>query len=214
MQAVAAGTWTGFPFLYAWGLNSKGQLGLNDIANRSSPVQVDSLNTWHQITTGSLFNSAVKTNGTLWSWGYNNSGQLGQNNTTNRSSPVQIGALTTWSKVAAGYTHSLAIKTDGSLWSWGDNGYGKLGLGNVIPAFSSPVQVGALTTWSQVAGGRNFSLSIKTDGTIWGWGRNQNGQLGIGYDNQRISPVQVGALTTWLTLPKMPMAQHSLAIKG
>ena len=85
------------------------------------------------------------------------------------------------------------------LWSWGGNGYGELGLGNTTNR-SSPVQVGALTTWSNVFGGTNCSFAIKTDGTLWAWGLNTSGQLGIGHDASRSSPVQVGALTTWSKL--------------
>jgi alpha-tubulin suppressor-like RCC1 family protein len=79
-------------------------------------------------------------------------GRLGHNNTVALSSPVQIGALTTWSQIArAEKSHSLAIKTDGTMWSWGLGGSGQLGLGDAVYR-SSPVQIGALTTWSQIAG--------------------------------------------------------------
>jgi alpha-tubulin suppressor-like RCC1 family protein len=59
------------------------------------------------------------------------------------------------------------------------------------------VQVGALTTWAQVAGGYAFSLAIKTDGTMWSWGFNNEGALGLNDTIIRSSPVQIGALTTW-----------------
>jgi len=183
--------------LWIWGRNADGQLGLNDTANRSSPVQVGALTTWSQTAAGYKFSLAVKTDGTLWSWGYNTySGQLGLGDTANCSSPVQVGALTAWAQVAAGNNFSLAIKTDGALWSWGRNVEGMLGLNDTANR-SSPVQVGALTTWSQVAGGFTFSLAVKTDGTLWGWGYNGLGQLGLNDTANRSSPVQVGALTTW-----------------
>lgn len=146
----------------------------------------------------------------LWSWGYNAFGQLGLGNTTSRSSPVQVGALTNWSKVFAISVAGLATKTDGTLWSWGKNNRGQLGQGNTTDR-SSPVQIGALTTWSKIAGTgslyRSFGTyisglfsSIKTDGTLWSWGSNQYGQLGLGNVTDRSSPVQVGALTTWSKL--------------
>ena len=96
----------------------------------------------------------------LWSWGRNAYyGQLGLGDTAKRSSPVQVGALTTWSKIAAGQRHSTAIKTDGTLWSWGRNSYGQLGLGGTDYAVSSPVQVGSLTTWVNIAAGHSFTLA-------------------------------------------------------
>lgn len=202
MQAEAAGNWPKPPFqgeMYAWGDNANGQLGLNDTVKRSSPVQVGSLATWAQLAIGSTHTIATKADGTLWSWGSSNQGQLGLNDTVNRSSPVQVGALTTWYQVASGSAFTLATKTDGTLWAWGYNGNGQLGLGDAgaLTKRSSPVQVGALTTWYQVAAGSAFTLATKTDGTLWSWGNNSNGQLGLNDTVGRSSPVQIGALTTW-----------------
>ena len=91
---------------------------------------------------------------------------------------------------------SFAIKTDGTLWSWGWNAYGQLGLGNTTN-YSSPKQVGALTTWSKSAAGGYETFAIKTDGTLWAWGKNTYGQLGLGNTTNYSSPKQVGALTGW-----------------
>jgi alpha-tubulin suppressor-like RCC1 family protein len=185
--------------LWAWGWNRVGSLGLSDTISRSSPVQVGALTGWSKVAAQfQYFTVAIKTNGTLWAWGKNSQGQLGLGNTIYYSSPKQVGALTTWSTIGYGYryTTSLAIKTNGTLWSWGYNGQGQLGLGNVT-SYSSPKQVGALTTWSQVAGARYSSLAIKTDGTLWSWGQNDKGQLGLGNITSYSSPKQVGALTTW-----------------
>ena len=186
--------------LWSWGANNRGQLGqdVSTVYNRSSPIQVGALTTWSTVACGSYYTFATKTDGTLWSWGHNNVGQLGQNNTINRSSPVQVGALTTWSAVACGDNHTIAIKTDGTLWSWGVNNYGELGQNIAYTIYrSSPVQVGALTTWSKISGGNNQTIAIKTDGTLWSWGGNPYGQLGQGDTVSRSSPVQVGAGTTW-----------------
>ena len=184
--------------LWSWGRNDFGQLGLGNITNYSSPMQVGALITWATVAGGSNFSLALKTDGTLWSWGLNTYGQLGLGDVTNRSSPNQIGTLTTWSKLGLGVetNSSLAIKTDGTLWSWGQNNFGQLGLGNTTN-YSSPKQVGALTTWATVAGLQRSAVAVKTDGTLWSWGRNANGQLGLGNTTGYSSPVQVGALTTW-----------------
>jgi len=109
--------------------------------------------------------------------------------------------LTNWSKVSVGNnSFTLAIKTDGTLWSWGQNGYGQLGLGNTTD-YSSPKQVGALTTWATIGkAGGSYSAAIKTDGTLWVWGVNQWGQLGLGNTTSYSSPKQVGALTNWLNV--------------
>ena len=83
-----------------------------------------------------------------------------------------------------------------ALWVWGFNAQGQLGDGTVINR-SSPIQIGALTTWSQVSAGGYHTATIKTDGTLWTWGYNNAGQLGTTNVISRSSPVQVGALTTW-----------------
>tara|TARA_R110002020_G_scaffold15897_4_gene56621 strand:+ start:132 stop:1355 length:1224 start_codon:yes stop_codon:yes gene_type:complete len=183
--------------LWSWGANGLGQLGLGNTTYYSSPVQVGSLTTWSKISCGLNFVTAIKTDGTLWAWGRNAQGQLGQGNTTNKSSPVQVGLLTDWSQLGDGKASCFALKTDGTLWAWGDNGYGVLGDGTSTDR-SSPVQIGSLTTWSQlVSAGQYHCGVVKTDGTLWTWGRNTYGQVGDGTTTNRSSPVQVGALTTW-----------------
>ena len=186
--------------LYSWGAGSVGRLGLNDTVNRSSPTQVGALTTWSRASCGALQAVVIKTDGTLWAWGYNPNGQLGLGDTVDRSSPVQVGALTTWSKLNASKGNSsLAIKTDGTICVWGLNNQGQLGLGDLVSR-SSPVQVGALTTWSSATGGGDHTLAIKTDGTLWAWGSNDRGCLGDGTATLRSTPVQIGALTTWTSI--------------
>jgi alpha-tubulin suppressor-like RCC1 family protein len=199
--------------LFSWGNNGFGQLGLGNISNYNSPKQVGALSNWATVVGGgNNFSLAVKTDGTLWAWGSGGAGNLGLNSIYSYSSPMQVGALTGWSKVAAGTQSSLAIKTNGTLWSWGTNSNGQLGLGN-ITNYSSPKQIGALTTWSTlVLGIADNSGAIKTDGTLWGWGRNNYGNLGLGNTVNRSSPAQVGALTTWSVAAKG--YGHELAIKS
>ena len=187
--------------LWAWGWNGYGQLGLGNTTNYSSPKQVGALSTWIKVTfTGTyswMATLALKTDGTLWSWGKGSYGQLGLGNTTNYSSPKQIGALTSWAKVFGSYKGFSAIKTNGTLWTWGQNNTGQLGLGDITNR-SSPTQVGALTTWLELGGGSaKHQVAVKTDGTLWSWGYNANGQLGLGNITNYSSPKQVGALTGW-----------------
>ena len=189
--------------LWSTGANDRGQLGLNDTAYRSSPVQIGALTGWTTIAVGNNAGAAIKTDGTLWAWGFNSTGQLGISNVVDRSSPVQVGALTTWQKVAYGNYFAAAIKTDGTLWAWGSGG-GQLGLGDGINR-SSPTQVGLLTNWAQITTGRNFCAAVKTDGTLWTWGlgaqgASRGGMLGLGNTTSYSSPKQVGALTGWLNV--------------
>jgi len=185
--------------LWMCGNNGSGELGLGNTTYYSSPKQVGALTNWSTVGVGNAFTIALKTDGTLWSWGTNGFGRLGLNNTTAYSSPKQIGALTNWSSFAIGGSFCMAIKTDGTLWGWGINGNGQLGFGNTANYYSSPKQVGALTTWLAVGCGRYSTYARKSDGTLWVWGAGVNGRLGLGNETSYSSPKQLGALTNWLT---------------
>lgn len=190
--------------LWTWGLNFKGKLGLGDTTDRSSPTQVGTLTTWSMVSSGDESSIALKTDGTIWTWGINSYGELGLGDSglgTERSSPVQVGTLTDWAFVCAGWDHMLAVKTNGTLWSWGYNWHGQLGLGDsgVGTGRSSPVQVGTLTDWSTVYIGKASSFALKTDRTLWAWGRNVEGELGLGDTIARNSPVLVGVYNDWVS---------------
>jgi alpha-tubulin suppressor-like RCC1 family protein len=177
--------------LWTWGSSVSGELGNNTTTSSSSPVQTVAGGTnWKQVDNGSGHMAAIKTDGTLWTWG--SSLGLGDNTTTNKSSPVQtVAGGTNWKQVACGGFHTAAIKTDGSLWTWGSNSYGALG-DNTVTLRRSPVQtISAGTNWKQVAGGLYYTAAIKTDGTLWLWGRNNYGNLGNNTITDRSSPVQV-----------------------
>jgi alpha-tubulin suppressor-like RCC1 family protein len=120
--------------LWAWGINSQGQLGLNTTTGISSPVQVGALSIWVQVNAGQGFCTAIQSNGTLWSWGCNSFGQLGINNNSTTlivSTPVQVGSLSNWSRVAVATGYALAIQSDGTLWVWGNNSYANGTYGNL-----------------------------------------------------------------------------------
>ena len=180
--------------LWTWGSNNLGQLGDNTTAYKSSPVQTVTFGTnWKQVSCGSIVTSAIKTDGTLWTWGGNGYGQLGDNTIVSKSSPVQTIAFgTNWKQISSG-SNTVAIKTDGTLWTWGGNGYGQLG-DNTIVSKSSPVQTIAFgTNWKQVSASISTTAAIKTDGSLWLWGRNAYGNLGDNTTTNRSSPVQTSA---------------------
>jgi len=169
--------------LWNSGSNSKGELGQNNRTQYSSPVQVPGT-TWASVSSGSQLVLAMKTDNTLWAWGSNEVGELGQNQAEGQlnstSSPVQIPG-TTWSKIstAGGNDAAAAIKTDGTLWTWGSNSqYGVLGHNEsgYNARKSSPTQVPG--TWSSIDIADACCIGLKTDGTLWTWGRNYRGALG------------------------------------
>jgi alpha-tubulin suppressor-like RCC1 family protein len=199
--------------LYACGYNLSGRLGDNTIINRSSPVQIGS-GTWSLVSgMGQVF--AVSTAGELWVWGNEPKGEAGLNTRDrDRSSPVQVGALTNWNgDIAAVSEASYAVKEDGTLWSWGSAQNGRLGNNSTTVSRSSPVQVGALATWSKVTGGGTGTAAVKTDGTLWGWGEN-SGQYRINNLTFASSPVQTGSDTDWfdVTMPRNSANDRTILI--
>lgn len=181
--------------LWAWGLNTSGQLGDGTTVDKSSPVQIGTLTTWAKVSAGTSFSMAVKTDGTLWAWGLGTSGQLGDGTNVSKSSPVQVGTLTNWLQCSSGQNFALAVKTDGTLWSWGNGGSGQLGDGTTVTK-SSPVQIGTLSNWSQcLASTQSTGYALNTDGNVYAWGSGTNSQLANG--DQTIasvsSPVLVGS---------------------
>jgi alpha-tubulin suppressor-like RCC1 family protein len=211
--------------LWSWGRNDTGSLGLSDTTDRSSPVQVGTLNNWTQISAcgynNGWFSFAIQSNGTLWAWGSNSFGNLGINTSTSitSSSPVQVGNLSDWYQISGGQFHTMAIKTDGTLWGWGNNSFGQLGTNTSTRSnVSSPVQIGIENSWYEVEIGAQYTMSIKTDGTLWAWGNNSFGPLGLSNQTHRSSPVQVGTSSDWRQVTagqsySGPTFNYTLAIK-
>ena len=191
--------------MWSAGRNNQGQLGLNNKTDHSSPTQVGGEDGWSAVSGCYNSSMALRTDGTLWTWGNASYGKLGQNTSTGQSSPKQVGTDTNWS-IITGNGNFAAIKTDGTLWSWGFNREGQLGhntggpSGGSYASVSSPKQVPG--TWQDVSTIREGAYGIRTDGTLWSWGRNQYGELGLNQfwnptNNGISSPTQVGTATTW-----------------
>ena len=188
--------------LFGWGRNNRGELGLNDESNRSSPTQIPG-SQW----TGDVFATydawwAIKSDGTLWGCGENGNGDLGQNDKADRSSPVQLPG-TTWNRVSQMWSGQtvLGTKTDGTLWAWGYDSAGRSGLNQQVTDNPSPVQIPG-NEWSNVSAEYDISIATKTDGTLWVWGYGnyglggQNGGSAFPVNGYRSSPTQIPG-TNW-----------------
>lgn len=188
--------------LWSWGANLHGSLGDGTENSTSSPIQIGTETTWSELAAGNAYwdgSAGIKSDGTLWLWGYNEEGSIGDGTTDKKSSPVQtIAGGNNWKQVSRAWDHTGAVKTDGTLWMWGNNYRGSLGDGTE-DSKSSPVQtIAGGTNWKQVSvGGQDsdspFAAAVKTDGTLWLWGYNNDGQLGDGTTDNKSSPVQTMA---------------------
>lgn len=194
--------------VYAWGSNNHGQLGSavstsGSSAYSSTPVKVSLHGTVREIAAGGFHSLAVVdvpgVSGKVYGWGYNGYGQLGGGTLGLADStlpvPVQLAAngdLNGIVQVAAGGSHSLALSADGRVYAWGSNAYGQLGkdptlLQGSYATSADLVQVldpashllVPLDHVVQVAAGGSTSYARQADGTVWAWGYNGMGQLGL-----------------------------------
>ncbi|MCX7570445.1 hypothetical protein OS242_10775 [Tumebacillus sp. DT12] len=184
--------------LYSWGLNTYGQLGNGDKANRSVPEPFIG---WDSVLFGSTLTSTgfghtlfVAGDGKVYAVGRNDYGQLGNRTTTDSTTPVEVPYLSNVVAISAGPLHSAALTRDGSIYTWGYNASGQLGDGTFE---HSSVPVKAKTGAFNVAmdSGRGHMISTASDGSVWTWGYNFKGQLGNGTRTDSAYPAKVPGLT-------------------
>lgn len=195
--------------VWAWGDNTNGELGDSTTINRTAPVQVHGLlnvgflTGVTKIAAGQQFNLALIAGGNVLSWGLDTNGELGDNSIIDKHVPVQVhgpgnvGFLNGITSFSAGGQHALAMKADSTAWSWGLNINGELGNNtyaniNSLPAqVHGPGNVGFLTGATFIKAGDYFSAVIAGDSTVWAWGFNFYGQLGVNDTTERNVPVHI-----------------------
>lgn len=189
--------------VWGWGGNSAGQLGDGTTRDRSTPAPIPGLTGVTQISAGQGTFYALKSDKTLWALGATNvNGQAGVGIAENKLIPLtQVINGTDVAYVAGRIRGGHFIKTDGSVWSWGQGSGGSIGDGLEIDR-PSPVKLTAITGVASIHTGltavdwsSNVTFAIKTDGTVWGWGMNTNGQLLNGTTTNNPTPTRISALT-------------------
>jgi alpha-tubulin suppressor-like RCC1 family protein len=191
--------------VWAWGANYRGQLGdgnrgtklTNGLPNfQDRPVHTVAGSDWVKVEAGSVSSYGLKRDGSLWAWGLNNFCQLGIGSWTDSPKPVQVGTATNWVKIRAGLVSAAGIQSDGSLWIWG----GSPKLGNTASRSPQnllvPTRITSDTNWIDVSVGFNIWLAVRSDGTLWAWGRNAYILTGAAQDACEI-PTQIGHDTDW-----------------
>ena len=194
--------------VWAWGSNSNGQLGDVTTTERHSPVQVSvTSGLSNVIAVAAGYNHTVALinfadGGEVWAWGSDSNGQLGNATNgpgTDSNIPLQVGGLANVMAIAAGNAFTLALRNDAlssSVWAWGINNIGQLGDG-ATDDVNTPVEVNGMkgTGAIGIAAGYDHSVAMMTDGTVWAWGGNGNGQLGNGTTIGSLTPVQVSGIS-------------------
>jgi len=186
--------------VWAWGLNNWGQLGNNSQVNSNAPVKVIGLSNVVEIAAGTMHSLAKKADGTVWAWGDNSGGQMGVGvatpySLTPKQTSIVLGGVP--SPLGGGFMHSTVVKYSGAMWGCGDNILGELYLPTSITETNVPTKA-ANAGYVAVAAGMHThsSLGLKADGTVYAWGDNTYGQLGIGSAIASTNvPVQITTLT-------------------
>jgi alpha-tubulin suppressor-like RCC1 family protein len=198
VTAIAAGTVHSLALqngaVSAWGNNNFGQLGNGTIDGSATPVPVSGLGSGVTAIFGAGFHSMAIRNGAVWAWGNNTFGKLGDGTTNNASTPVQVSGLTSGvTAIAGGVNHSLAIQ-NGDVFAWGSNAFGQLGTGGSASDVYVPTRVLDLpVNLVAVAATNASSFALSSDGSLWAWGSNSLGQLGLGDTTNRLTPTQLFA---------------------
>ena len=198
--------------VFGGGWNQQGQSGIGAGATLDSVMNYamePGPDVFTAIAAGFDHSLALGADGTVWAWGqWKESGSAGQ------TKPVQLSFLESIIAVSAGHFFSLALRADGIVWSWGTNERGQLGDGTKIPKPKQAVQVQGLKNIVAIATGWMHGLALDGGGRVWGWGLNDQGQLGDGSITSSgvVAPVQVVNLDRVIAIAGG--AIHSLALRA
>jgi alpha-tubulin suppressor-like RCC1 family protein len=194
--------------VWTWGSGSHGELGNGTTGSNYYPTQVPGLTNITAISAGWFHILALRADRTVWAWGNNSNGELGDGTPSNRSSPVQVLNVSNIVSVSGGDSHSSALAADGTVWKWGLNNLGELGNGttnaiaNPLPAKILVDKFGAGFSNIVMASARDYhNIAVKSDGSVWMWGANDQGQCGDGTTNDDWRPVPVVGLGARVGLP-------------
>ncbi|MGE0877959.1 MAG: RCC1 domain-containing protein [Acidimicrobiia bacterium] len=222
VHTLVADTYGG---VWAFGYNYYGALGtgtnLNTTLPNPTPTKVPGIKEAADVAAGAMFSLVRTYGGEVWSFGNNVNGQLGRPDHAGQYAPNPepqlVPGLSLVKAVAAGDSHSVALRVDGTVWTFGDNAEGELGqstnVGTQTPN-AVPAPVSGLSDVTAISAGSFLTLALRSDGTVWSFGRNSRGQLGVNTNLDDPHPVatQVPGLSDITAIAAG--ADHSLALKS
>ena len=168
--------------VWAWGLNSNGQLGIGGVSNVYEPTNIKDLNGKNVIAihAGEYHSIALTSDGDVYTWGANEHGQLGLNDASVFvAKPTKVNNLPEVVSISAGKEHTMLLDADGYVYSFGNNAVGQLGVPTTESISRSPVVAQGLNKVISISigAGGNSTKAVRYDGTVWGWGENTANQI-------------------------------------
>jgi alpha-tubulin suppressor-like RCC1 family protein len=163
------------------GYNAMGQLGdgTNKDKNVASTVQLTEV-VGVASGAGAEHTCAVRGDGRVWCWGHNDQGQLGDNTNVTSADPVLAKGPLNGVAVAVGAAHTCELTNDGKVYCWGANSDGQLGQSTLSDNIKTPVVVPLSRPATRLVAGSYHTCALLDDGSMRCWGRNSNGQIGVG----------------------------------
>ncbi|KAL8166307.1 hypothetical protein V2J09_007806 [Rumex salicifolius] len=180
----------------SWGRNQNGQLGLGTTEDSLVPQKLHSFDgiPVKMVAAGAEHSAAVTEDGHLYGWGWGRYGNLGLGDRKDRLFPEKVLNADDQKMilVACGWRHTISVNTSGKLYTYGWSKYGQLGHGDnedhLIPHRLEKLSNQCV---SQISGGWRHTMAVTSDGTLYAWGWNKFGQLGVGDNVDRCAPVQL-----------------------
>jgi alpha-tubulin suppressor-like RCC1 family protein len=191
--------------LYCWGSGAFGALGYGDDEQQATPIEVaGNLTTWATVSAGYFHTCGLRTDHHLFCWGYGDAGRLGNGGTTQQNSPVEVdGAHADWIAVSAGGSHTCGVRTNHRAYCWGSDAFGQLGDGGASSGSSIPVEVaGNHADWTAISTGFVHTCGRRSNGRLYCWGRDLEGQVGNGspFAGTGSPALVAGGITDWTSV--------------
>jgi len=211
--------------LWTWGNGQFGRLGHGDREQRQRPARLRKErfggSPAMMVSCGGE-HTLVLTADAVWSCGCGSYGQLGHGDTADKLVLTLVGAEgfrgAQIVMVAAGGLHSVALGTEGRVWTWGWGHFGQLGHNDeenrLVPTLLAGEALGGAAV-VLVTAGSGHTLAVTLDGELWVWGCGEEGQLGLGYEANRLAPTLVAAQAAFGGSPVLMVAcgdWHSLVV--
>lgn len=187
---LACGT-VGSGAAYCWGVNLTGGIGDSTYTDRTVPTAVVGGHTFASVVAGGGHTCGITTGGPTYCWGRNIYGAFGDSTTTNTTYPVPAAAGLALTSIALGDFHTCGLIASGAAYCWGFGERGSIGNGTFDQARLTPAPVSGGLSFASMSAGSQHTCGLTSQGELFCWGRNEDGELGDGTVANHAVPTRV-----------------------